>query len=203
MHSLLHLLLIQRDRFSQALEFEFRIPKLKVAKCEVSGNLFDYLDFEKTCKEKNRLVKAKFENFSNYTRMQDVYSVVMERNGKCNLASLKLFIVLTELDLTQLMEKFLLRFPEYRCVTKDFSFSQESLEQLKKESIREYNTFQIKSGVTVYKCEAVFWNDLFYLWKSDNDYFLFSKEGSLCIKATSYFEFIYKISIILLYSKRD
>lgn len=169
-----------------------------------SWDLFDFLDFGKTCKEKDRLismVRAKFENFSDYSKMQDVYDVMMVRNKKCNLVSLKLFIVLAELDLVPLMKNFLHRSPEYRCMTKEFHFSQENLTQLKKKSIREYNTFQIKNGAVIYECEVVFFGDLFYLWKSNGEYLLFSQAGLLCVQATSYFEFIYKINIMLSCSK--
>ena len=209
MRSLPYLLLIQRDDcscFNQVMEFKLKIPKTKVINCNKSDNLFDYLDFEKMCKDRDRLISllnAKFENFSDYSKMQMVYDVIMMRNKKCNLFSLKLFIILTELDSVPLMKSFLQHSPEYTCVIKEFHFSKENLFKLKKELTREYNTFQIQNGMIVYECKVLFLEDLFYLWESAGEYLLFNQVGNLCVNATSYFEFIYKVSIMILDSKRN
>ena len=108
MRSLPYLLLMQRDGcscFSQVIEFKLKIPEISLVKA-TEYCIFDYLDFEKMCKDRDRLISllnAKFENFSDYSKMQMVYDVIMVRNKKCNLFSLKLFIILTELDSVPLM----------------------------------------------------------------------------------------------------
>ena len=128
---------MQRDGcscFSQVIEFKSKIPEISLVKA-TEYCIFDYLDFEKMCKDRDRLISllnAKFENFSDYSKMQMVYDVIMVRNKKCNLFSLKLFIILTELDSVPL-----------------------------------------------------------------------NQVGNLCVDATSYFEFIYKVSIMILDSKRN
>lgn len=208
MRSLPYLLLMQRDGcscFSQVIEFKLKIPEISLVKA-TEYCIFDYLDFEKMCKDRDRLISllnAKFENFSDYSKMQMVYGVIMVRNKKCNLFSLKLFIILTELDSVPLMKSFLQHSPEYTCVIKEFRFSKENLIKLKKELTREYNTFQIQNGMIVYECKVLFLDDLFYLWESEGKYLLFNQVGNLCVDATSYFEFIYKVSIMILDSKRN
>ena len=219
MNSLLHLLLKQRGSFSQVIKCELAIPLINLVRDDKCC-LFDNLDFKKICKDEETLIckgkeeiisilddgngiapllNAKFENFDNYSRMQNVYDVIMMRGKKCNLISLKFFIILTELDLVQLMKNFLQHSPEYTCMTEEFRFSQKNLTKLKKELTREYNTFQIQHKMVVYECEIIFLKDLFYLWRNAGEFLLFSKDGSLCVNANNYFEFIYKV--IVLYSK--
>ena len=41
------------------------------------------------------LIKAKFDNYINYKRLQDILEIMLIKKGKCNLIVMKMFVVVT------------------------------------------------------------------------------------------------------------
>lgn len=138
------------------------------------------------------LIKAKFDNYINYKRLQDVLEIMLIKKGKCNLIVMKMFVVVTELEILCAVKSFLEVYPEYGELVEDLHFSQENLTKLRKMEKREIGTFQIRNGECIYQVKAVIVGSLLYLWQKDEEWLLFSPDGSLILKAENYFEFCYK-----------
>ena len=135
------------------------------------------------------LIKAKFDNYINYKRLQDILEI---KKGKCNLIVMKMFVVVTELEILCAVKSFLEVYPEYGELVEDLHFSQENLTKLRKMEKREIGTFQIRNGECIYQVKAVIVGSLLYFWQKDEEWILFSPDGSLILKAENYFEFCYK-----------
>lgn len=138
------------------------------------------------------LIKAKFDNYINYKRLQDVLEIMLIKKGKCNLIVMKMFVVVTELEIFCAVKSFLEVYPEYGELVEDLHFSQENLTKLRKMEKREIGTFQIRNGECIYQVKAVIIGSLLYFWQKDEEWLLFSPDGSLILKAENYFEFCYK-----------
>ena len=138
------------------------------------------------------LIKAKFDNYINYKRLQDVLEIMLIKKGKCNLIVMKMFVVVTELEILCAVKSFLEVYPEYGELVEDLHVSQENLTKLRKMEKREIGTFQIRNGEYIYQVKAVIVGSLFYFWQKDEEWLLFSPDGSLILKAENYFEFCYK-----------
>ena len=138
------------------------------------------------------LIKAKFDNYINYKRLQDVLEIILIKKGKCNLTVMKMFVVVTELEIICAVKSFLEVYPEYGELVEDLHFSQENLTKLRKMEKREIGTFQIRNGECIYQVKAVIVGSLLYFWQKDEEWLLFSPDGSLILKAENYFEFCYK-----------
>lgn len=138
------------------------------------------------------LIKAKFDNYINYKRLQDVLEIMLIKKGKCNLIVMKMFVVVTELEIICAVKSFLEVYPEYGELVEDLHFSQENLTKLRKMEKREIGTFQIRNGECIYQVKAVIVGSLLYFWQKDEEWLLFSPDGSLILKAENYFEFCYK-----------
>lgn len=138
------------------------------------------------------LIKAKFDNYINYKRLQDVLEIMLIKKGKCNLIVMKMFVVVTELEILCAVKSFLKVYPEYGELVEDLHFSQENLTKLRKMEKREIGTFQIRNGECIYQVKAVIVGSLLYFWQKDEEWILFSPDGSLILKAENYFEFCYK-----------
>lgn len=138
------------------------------------------------------LIKAKFDNYINYKRLQDVLEIMLIKKGKCNLTVMKMFVVVTELEIICAVKSFLEVYPEYGELVEDFHFSQENLTKLRKMEKREIGTFQIRNGECIYQVKAVINGSLLYFWQKDEEWLIFSPDGSLILKAENYFEFCYK-----------
>jgi len=138
------------------------------------------------------LIKAKFDNYINYKRLQDVLEIMLIKKGKCNLIVMKMFVVVTELEILCAVKSFLKVYPEYGELVENLHFSQENLTKLRKMEKREIGTFQIRNGECIYQVKAVINGSLLYFWQKDEEWLLFSPDGSLILKAENYFEFCYK-----------
>lgn len=138
------------------------------------------------------LIKAKFDNYINYKRLQDVLEIMLIKEGKCNLIVMKMFVVVTELEIICAVKSFLEVYPEYGELVEDLHFSQENLTKLRKMEKREIGTFQIRNGECIYQVKAVIIGSLLYFWQKDEEWRIFSPDGSLILKAENYFEFYYK-----------
>lgn len=138
------------------------------------------------------LIKAKFDNYINYKRLQDILEIMLIKKGKCNLIVMKMFVVVTELEILCAVKSFLKVYPEYGELVEDLHFSQENLTKLRKMEKREIGTFQIRNGECIYQVKAVIVGSLLYFWQKDEEWILFSPDGSLILKAENYFEFCYK-----------
>lgn len=138
------------------------------------------------------LIKAKFDNYINYKRLQDILEIMLIKKGKCNLIVMKMFVVVTELEIICAVKSFLEVYPEYGELVEDLHFSQENLTKLRKMEKREIGTFQIRNGECIYQVKAVIVGSLLYFWQKDEEWILFSPDGSLILKAENYFEFCYK-----------
>lgn len=138
------------------------------------------------------LIKAKFDNYINYKRLQDVLEIMLIKKGKCNLTVMKMFVVVTELEIICAVKSFLEVYPEYGELVEDFHFSQENLTKLRKMEKREIGTFQIRNEECIYQVKAVINGSLLYFWQKDEEWLIFSPDGSLILKAENYFEFCYK-----------
>lgn len=138
------------------------------------------------------LIKAKFDNYINYKRLQDVLEIMLIKKGKCNLTIMKMFVVVTELEIICAVKSFLEVYPEYGELVEDFHFSQENLTKLRKMEKKEIDTFQIRNGECIYQVKAVINGSLLYFWQKDEEWLIFSPDGSLILKAENYFEFCYK-----------
>lgn len=138
------------------------------------------------------LIKAKFDNYINYKRLQDVLEIMLIKKGKCNLIVMKMFVVVTELEILCAVKSFLKVYPEYGELVENLHFSQENLTKLRKMEKREIGTFQIRNGECIYQVKAVIVGSLLYFWQKDEEWLLFSPDGSLILKAENYFEFCYK-----------
>lgn len=138
------------------------------------------------------LIKAKFDNYINYKRLQDVLEIMLIKKGKCNLTVMKMFVVVTELEIICAVKSFLEVYPEYGELVEDFHFSQENLTKLRKMEKRDIGTFQIRNGECIYQVKAVINGSLLYFWQKDEEWLIFSPDGSLILKAENYFEFCYK-----------
>lgn len=138
------------------------------------------------------LIKAKFDNYINYKRLQDVLEIMLIKKGKCNLIVMKMFVVVTELEILCAVKSFLEVYPEYGELVENLHFSQENLTKLRKMEKREIGTFQIRNGECIYQVKAVIVGSLLYFWQKDEEWILFSPDGSLILKAENYFEFCYK-----------
>ena len=138
------------------------------------------------------LIKAKFDNYINYKRLQDVLEIMLIKKGKCNLIVMKMFVVVTELEILCAVKSFLKVYPEYGELVENLHFSQENLTKLRKMEKREIGTFQIRNGECIYQVKAVINESLLYFWQKDEEWLLFSPDGSLILKAENYFEFCYK-----------
>lgn len=138
------------------------------------------------------IIKAKFDNYINYKRLQDVLEIMLIKKGKCNLTVMKMFVVVTELEIICAVKSFLEVYPEYGELVEDLHFSQENLTKLRKMEKREIGTFQIRKGECIYQVKAVIVGSLLYFWQKDEEWLLFSQDGSLILKAENYFEFCYK-----------
>ena len=138
------------------------------------------------------LIKAKFDNYINYKRLQDILEIMLIKKGKCNLTVVKMFVVVTELEIICAVKSFLEVYPEYGELVEDLHFSQENLTKLRKMEKREIGTFQIRNGECIYQVKAVIVGSLLYFWQKDEEWILFSPDGSLILKAENYFEFCYK-----------
>ena len=138
------------------------------------------------------LIKAKFDNYINYKRLQDILEIMSIKKGKCNLIVMKMFVVVTELEIPCAVKSFLEVYPEYGELVEDLHFSQENLTKLRKMEKREIATFQIRNGECIYQVKAVIVGSLLYFWQKDEEWLLFSPDGSLILKAENYLEFCYK-----------
>lgn len=138
------------------------------------------------------LIKAKFDNYINYKRLQDVLEIMLIKKGKCNLIVMKMFVVVTELEILCAVKSFLKVYPEYGELVENLHFSQENLTKLRKMEKREIGTFQIRNGECIYQVKAMIVGSLLYFWQKDEEWLLFSPDGSLILKAENYFEFCYK-----------
>lgn len=138
------------------------------------------------------LIKAKFDNYINYKRLQDILEIMLIKKGKCNLIVMKMFVVVTELEILCAVKSFLKVYPEYGELVENLHFSQENLTKLRKMEKREIGTFQIRNGECIYQVKAVIVGSLLYFWQKDEEWLLFSPDGSLILKAENYFEFCYK-----------
>lgn len=138
------------------------------------------------------LIKAKFDNYINYKRLQDILEIMLIKKGKCNLIVMKMFVVVTELEIICAVKSFLEVYQEYGELVEDLHFSQENLTKLRKMEKREIGTFQIRNGECIYQVKAVIVGSLLYFWQKDEEWILFSPDGSLILKAENYFEFCYK-----------
>lgn len=138
------------------------------------------------------LIKAKFDNYINYKRLQDVLEIMLIKKGKCNLIVMKMFVVVTELEILCAVKSFLEVYPEYGEFVENLHFSQENLTKLRKMEKREIGAFQIRNGECIYQVKAVIVGSLLYFWQKDEEWILFSPDGSLILKAENYFEFCYK-----------
>lgn len=138
------------------------------------------------------LIKAKFDNYINYKRLQDVLEIMLIKKEKCNLTVMKMFVVVTELEIICAVKSFLEVYPEYGELVEDFHFSQENLTKLRKMEKRDIGTFQIRNGECIYQVKAVINGSLLYFWQKDEEWLIFSPDGSLILKAENYFEFCYK-----------
>lgn len=185
MNSLPHLLQAEGN-FSLALDLAQNFSLAK----EQESNLAKWWDMlgEST----RTLIKAKFDNYINYKRLQDVLEIMLIKKGKCNLIVMKMFVVITELEIICAVKSFLEVYPEYGELVSDLHFSQENLTKLKKMEKREIGTFQIRNGECIYQVKAVIIGSLLYFWQKDEEWLLFSPDGSLILKAENYLEFCYK-----------
>ena len=138
------------------------------------------------------LIKAMFDNYINYKRLQDILEIMLIKKGKCNLIVMKMFVVVTELEIICAVKSFLEVYPEYGELVEDLHFSQENLTKLRKMEKREIGTFQIRNGECIYQVKAMIVGSLLYFWQKDEEWLLFSPDGSLILKAENYFEFCYK-----------
>ena len=185
MNSLLHLLQAEGNS-SLALDLAQNSTLAK----EQESNLAKWWDMlgERT----RTLIKAKFDNYINYKRLQDILEIMLIKKGKCNLIVMKMFVVVTELEILCAVKSFLEVYPEYGELVEDLHFSQENLTKLRKMEKREIGTFQIRNGECIYQVKAVIVGSLLYFWQKDEEWILFSPDGSLILKAENYFEFCYK-----------
>lgn len=185
MNSLLHLLQAEGNS-SLTLDLAQNSTLAK----EQKSNLAKWLDMlgERT----RTLIKAKFDNYINYKRLQDILEIMLIKKGKCNLIVMKMFVVVTELEILCAVKSFLEVYPEYGELVEDLHFSQENLTKLRKMEKREIGTFQIRNGECIYQVKAVIVGSLLYFWQKDEEWLLFSPDGSLILKAENYFEFCYK-----------
>ena len=185
MNSLLHLLQAEGNS-SLTLDLAQNSTLAK----EQKSNLAKWWDMlgERT----RTLIKAKFDNYINYKRLQDILEIMLIKKGKCNLIVMKMFVVVTELEILCAVKSFLEVYPEYGELVEDLHFSQENLTKLRKMEKREICTFQIRNGECIYKVKAVIVGSLLYFWQKDEEWILFSPDGSLILKAENYFEFCYK-----------
>lgn len=185
MNSLLHLLQAEGNS-SLTLDLAQNSTLAK----EQESNLAKWWDMlgERT----RTLIKAKFDNYINYKRLQDILEIMLIKKGKCNLIVMKMFVVVTELEIPCAVKSFLEVYPEYGELVEDLHFSQENLTKLRKMEKREIGTFQIRNGECIYQVKAVIVGSLLYFWQKDEEWILFSPDGSLILKAENYFEFCYK-----------
>lgn len=185
MNSLLHLLQAEGN-FSLTLDLAQNSTLAK----EQESNLAKWWDMlgERT----RTLIKAKFDNYINYKRLQDILEIMLIKKGKCNLIVMKMFVVVTELEILRAVKSFLEVYPEYGELVEDLHFSQENLTKLRKMEKREIGTFQIRNGECIYQVKAVIIGSLLYFWQKEEEWLLFSQDGSLILKAENYFEFCYK-----------
>lgn len=185
MNSLLHLLQAEGNS-SLTLDLAQNSTLAK----EQESNLAKWWDMlgERT----RTLIKAKFDNYINYKRLQDILEIILIKKGKCNLIVMKMFVVVTELEILCAVKSFLEVYPEYGELVEDLHFSQENLTKLRKMEKREIGTFQIRNGECIYQVKAVIVGSLLYFWQKDEEWILFSPDGSLILKAENYFEFCYK-----------
>lgn len=185
MNSLLHLLQAEGNS-SLTLDLAQNSTLAK----EQKSNLAKWWDMlgERT----RTLIKAKFDNYINYKRLQDILEIMLIKKGKCNLIVMKMFVVVTELEIPCAVKSFLEVYPEYGELVEDLHFSQENLTKLRKMEKREIGTFQIRNGECIYQVKAVIVGSLLYFWQKDEEWLLFSPDGSLILKAENYFEFCYK-----------
>lgn len=185
MNSLLHLLQAEGN-FSLTLDLAQNSTLAK----EQESNLAKWWDMlgERT----RTLIKAKFDNYINYKRLQDILEIMLIKKGKCNLIVMKMFVVVTELEILRAVKSFLEVYPEYGELVEDLHFSQENLTKLRKMEKREIGTFQIRNGECIYQVKAVIIGSLLYFWQKEEEWLLFSPDGSLILKTENYFEFCYK-----------
>ena len=185
MNSLLHLLQAEGNS-SLTLDLAQNSTLAK----EQESNLAKWWDMlgERT----RTLIKAKFDNYINYKRLQDILEIMLIKKGKCNLIVMKMFVVVTELEILCAVKSFLEVYPEYGELVEDLHFSQENLTKLRKMEKREIGTFQIRNGECIYQVKAVIIGSLLYFWQKDEEWLLFSPDGSLVLKAENYLEFCYK-----------
>ena len=185
MNSLLHLLQAEGNS-SLTLDLAQNSTLAK----EQESNLAKWWDMlgERT----RTLIKVKFDNYINYKRLQDILEIMLIKKGKCNLIVMKMFVVVTELEILCAVKSFLEVYPEYGELVEDLHFSQENLTKLRKMEKREIGTFQIRNGECIYQVKAVIVGSLLYFWQKDEEWILFSPDGSLILKAENYFEFCYK-----------
>lgn len=185
MNSLLHLLQAEGNS-SLTLDLAQNSTLAK----EQESNLAKWWDMlgERT----RTLIKAKFDNYINYKRLQDILEIMLIKKGKCNLIVMKMFVVVTELEILCAVKSFLEVYPEYGELVEDLHFSQENLTKLRKMEKREIGTFQIRNGECIYQVKAVIVGSLLYFWQKDEEWLIFSPDGSLILKAENYFEFCYK-----------
>ena len=185
MNSLLHLLQAEGNS-SLTLDLAQNSTLAK----EQKSNLAKWWDMlgERT----RTLIKAKFDNYINYKRLQDILEIMLIKKGKCNLIVMKMFVVVTELEILCAVKSFLEVYPEHGELVEDLHFSQENLTKLRKMEKREIGTFQIRNGECIYQVKAVIVGSLLYFWQKDEEWILFSPDGSLILKAENYFEFCYK-----------
>lgn len=185
MNSLLHLLQAEGNS-SLTLDLAQNSTLAK----EQKSNLAKWWDMlgERT----RTLIKVKFDNYINYKRLQDILEIMLIKKGKCNLIVMKMFVVVTELEILCAVKSFLEVYPEYGELVEDLHFSQENLTKLRKMEKREIGTFQIRNGECIYQVKAVIVGSLLYFWQKDEEWLLFSPDGSLILKAENYFEFCYK-----------
>lgn len=185
MNSLLHLLQAEGNS-SLTLDLAQNSTLAK----EQKSNLAKWWDMlgERT----RTLIKAKFDNYINYKRLQDILEIMLIKKGKCNFIVMKMFVVVTELEILCAVKSFLEVYPEYGELVEDLHFSQENLTKLRKMEKREIGTFQIRNGECIYQVKAVIVGSLLYFWQKDEEWILFSPDGSLILKAENYFEFCYK-----------
>lgn len=152
------------------------------------------------------IIINKLNNFIQYDLLQSLENIMINRYGYFSYLSAKLFIVMCELNIKDFLVVFDKHFKEYGFLTQKMYacdnlflfFKSNYFNDLKNNSVRFYDKYQIKIGPYLLSCNLFrFSKEPLYLYRFSDEFYLFTGNGKPAILPDYWTEQQLRISFYL------
>lgn len=132
------------------------------------------------------IVISKLNNFTQHDLLQNLENIMINKYGYFSCFNAKLFIIICELNIKDFLTIFGRHFKEYGFFVRElypcddlFLFFQSNyFKDLKKDSVRNYDKYQIKVGTYLLSCKLLRFNrNTLYLYHFNDEVYLFTVNG--------------------------